>query len=689
MKVFGVLLATALTIPTFGYGQSASPASGEEIVVTGQRISNVGTPVSASAGAITLEQVQDYPVLRPGELLQLVPGLVVVAHAAAGKANQYYLRGFELDHGDMFLTWVDGVPVNMVTHAHGPGYTDINWLIPEMVERIDYAKGPYYADKGDFANAGAADFHLMDSLPGALFKEEIGGEGYARLLAMDSIKAGPGTLVFAAEYMHDDGPWTVANNYRRRNGIIRYSQGDKADGFSVTAQGYRGNWLGGDQVPLRAITDGSIPTYDVINPTTGGTTSRYSLSGEWHETDDSGSTHVQLYGVHYTLDLFSDFTYFLADPVNGDEIRENDRRWIFGGHAEREFDGNYLGQSTQDRFGVEVRSDQIHLFLDNVLNRQLLSHVRADQVTERMYSPWWENKIDWNDWFSTVLGVRGDLMTYSDNSDNALNSGSGSDFKPSPKIGLNFGPWAKTSFYIQAGVGISSQDVRGIVGTVVPGPGGGQPAVQTLPITRNRGAEIGVHSTLVPGLDTALAVWTLESANEFIFDGDTGAVDASGRPGRRYGVEWNNRWQPLSWLDVTANFAISRAHYLDQNNPLGNQIPESVRSMVSGEINFHDLEWLPGATATLGWRYLGPRYLIEDGSEQSKPAPVFNAKLQYEVTPAVTVSLQILNLLNTHYYDAEYYYVSRLPGESLDGVAGHMVHPGEPREFRLSIAEQF
>jgi outer membrane receptor protein involved in Fe transport len=673
--------------------QDASPQL-ETIVVTGARASNLATASSASAGTITGTQVSELPILRPAEILQLVPGMVVVAHAAGGKANQYYLRGFELDHGDMFLTEVDGVPVNLVSHAHGPGYTDLNWLIPELIAGVDYTKGPYYADKGDFANAGSANIRMVDSLPQALFKQEIGSDGYARLLGADSLNVGLGTLLLGAEYMHDDGPWTVGNNYRRRNGLIRYSQGDVSDGFSLTFQGYRGNWSGGDQVPLRGLDEGLYPRYAVLNPDTGGTSSRYSLYGNWHETDDNGRTNAVLYAVHYTLDLRSDFTYFL-DP-NGDEIRQNDRRWIYGGHIDRSFDGNYLGNDTRDRIGVELRDDDIHNSLNHVIDGQPYYHVRFDQIDQTMISPWWENKVAWTDWFSTTVGVRADVLIYADHSDTTGNSGNGVAWKPSPKVGMRFGPWDETDIYVQAGLGISSEDIRGVTSTVSPGPaafGGGAPVSPTLPLTRNRGAEIGVHTKVIPGLDTTLSLWVLESQNEFVFDGDSGAVDASGRPGRRYGIEWNNRWQPTDWLDVTADAAISRAQYLDQNNPLGNQIPESVRWTASGEATIHDLSWLPAASATLGWRYLGPRYLIEDASIQSKPSLVFNGRLSYDLTPNLKLGLEILNLFDTRYFDAQYYYATRLASELAtvgpEGENGYVVHPGEPREFRFSIIERF
>jgi hypothetical protein len=694
-RIFGVVCLAMLPLGSSADTSAPSPDA-DTILVTGRRMSELGTEVSASAGTITDAQVAEQPTLRPAEILQLVPGLVVVQHAAGGKANQYYLRGFEMDHGDMFLTWVDGVPVNEVSHAHGPGYTDLNWLVPEFVDHIDFEKGPYYADRGDFASAGAADIHLIRSVPSAVLKEEVGTDGWVRVLGADSAVVGSGTLLLGAEYSHYDGPWIDGENYRKRNGIVTYSGGDTANGFAITAQAYRGNWLGNDQIPLAAIEAGQVPLYGSEDPSTGGTSSRYSLYGRWHETDAAGTTRATLYAVHYTLDLFANFTDDLFFPAEGDGQRQNDRRWTYGGHVERDLTGGYLGQGTTDRLGFELRDDDAHTFLDRVEDRVQWAHVRADDVGEIMISPWYENNIAWTDWFSTVAGMRADVLVYGDHSDTALNSGNGIAWRPSPKVGARLGIRPDTDFYIQAGLGISSEDIPGVTSTVQPGPfspagplGGGIAATPQPPLTRNRGAEIGIHTRTIPGLDSTVSLWTLESQDEFVYDGDIGAVTGSGRPGRRWGIEWNNRWQPTGWIDVTADVALSRAHYLDQDDPAGNRIPESVRAMTAGQVTLHDLVWPPDTKWTIGWRYLGPRFLTEDATIQSRPSLVFNAKAQYDVTPRISIGGEILNLFNAHYDDAEYWYQYRLPGQPPDGETGYVVHPSEPLELRISITERF
>ncbi len=693
LLAFSCLAGIAVSIPGWACAQGID-ATPTMVVIKGNRTSMLSTTKSSSAGTITKTQVSEYPVLRPGEVLQLVPGVVVVAHAAAGKANQYYLRGFQLDHGDMFLTEVDGVPVNMVTHAHGPGYTDLNWLIPEMIEGIDYSKGPYYADKGDFDNAGSANIRLADAPP-AQIKVETGGDGYGRIFGTDTLALGTGRLSGAVEYMHDDGPWTVKNNYRRYNGQLRYSVGDSANGYSVTLQGYSGIWNGGDQIPLRGVEEGLYSRFAVLDPNTGGSSTHYSLAAQWHETDAGGRTLAQIYALNYSLNLFSNFTYDI-DP-NGDEIDERDSRWSYGGKIERDINGSYLGEGTVDRFGVQLRYDDIGLTLNHTIARQLYYHVLSDRVFEAMLSPWWENTTHWNDKLTSTIGLRLDNLGYQVNSDTAANSGRGTQAVLSPKFGLHYKIGSKTDVFYQAGYGISSEDVRGATETVTPGPtayGGGESVVPTAAITRNRGEEIGLHTSLIPGLDTTASFWVLMSDNEFVFDGDSGAVAASGRPGQRAGFEWNNRWQPTDWLDVTGDIAISSARYTDKNNPVGDEIPESVRFMTNGEATLHDLKGLPDTSFTLGWRYLGPRYLIEDGSIMSSAATTYNLRVSHSVTPHLSLTLSVLNLLNGKYYDAEYYYGSCLKGENCaatngQGIPDHMIHPGERREFRLALAKTF
>ncbi|MEZ5283209.1 MAG: TonB-dependent receptor [Vicinamibacterales bacterium] len=280
----------------------------------------LGIAHAASEGAVTGAEVAMRPVQRAGEVLEAVPGLVVSQHTGEGKANQYYLRGFNLDHGTDFATTVAGLPVNLPTHAHGHGYTDANFLIPELVGGIQYTKGGYDAASGDFSSAGTASVRYLNVLDRPIVSASSGGQGWARALAAVSHRAGPGDLLVAVERAADDGPWVRPDAYRRTNGVMRYSGRRGVQAFSLTALGYTGRWNGTDQVPARAVADGRLDRFGGIDQTTGGTTSRAALIGQWQLSGGRSVTSATASLQHVALDLFSNFTYFLDDPVNGDQF---------------------------------------------------------------------------------------------------------------------------------------------------------------------------------------------------------------------------------------------------------------------------------------------------------------------------------------------------------------------------------
>src|SRR5438128_10397194 len=296
-------LVASLLAPALARAEDASPDTryGEEIEVTGHYENAVGSSDAASAGRITNQLVEDRPILRPGEVLELVPGLVITQHSGAGKANQYFLRGFNLDHGTDFLTTLDGMPVNLRTHAHGQGYTDLNFLVPELVQRVDYYKGPYFASKGDFASAGAVDIRYAVSLPKNLVEVSGGSFLYGRTLFAGSPEVSDGKLLYALELFHNDGPWVDPDDYRRLNGVLRYSRRTGDAKWSVMAMGYYGLWNATDQIPQRGVQSGQIDRFGAIDPTDGGKTYRFSLSGEYQRDLGSPSFQASVYAVKYKL----------------------------------------------------------------------------------------------------------------------------------------------------------------------------------------------------------------------------------------------------------------------------------------------------------------------------------------------------------------------------------------------------
>src|SRR5687767_540718 len=260
----------------------------DEVLVTARKHRLLGKVGSSSQGTVTRMQLETRPVLRTGELLETVPGLVVTQHSGDGKANQYFLRGFNLDHGTDLATRVDGIPVNMHTHGHGQGYTDINFVIPELLDRIEYKKGTYYADEGNFSAAGAVDLHYRRTLDDTLLSLTLGEDSYARGLFAGSAAMAGGDVLWGLDYGVTDGPWQLEEDLRRLNALVKLSSGESGDGYSVTASAYDGTWTSTDQIPERAIASGLLDRFGFIDPTNGGESHRYSLSfdvarpvGDW------------------------------------------------------------------------------------------------------------------------------------------------------------------------------------------------------------------------------------------------------------------------------------------------------------------------------------------------------------------------------------------------------------------------
>jgi hypothetical protein len=328
------------------------------------------------------------PASRVGELLEVVPGLIVTQHSGEGKANQYFLRGFNLDHGTDLAITVDGMPVNMPSHGHGQGYADINFLIPELVRSVDIRKGPYSADQGDFASAGAVGIDYLNRLPKNIAEITFGSFGYQRALAAGSSAVGDGTLLAAIEANKYNGPWDVPDNVRKLNGVLRYSQGTATDGFMLSAMAYSNGWNSTDQVPQRAIDQGVIGRFGSLDATDGGTSSRFSLSSNWAQSSEFGQSKVSAYVVNSSLRLFNNFTYFLDDPVNGDQFSQLDRRTLYGFNASHSFDVRFAGIETQTRIGLQTRADDIHVGLFRTLQRATLSTVREDNVREGNFGLW-------------------------------------------------------------------------------------------------------------------------------------------------------------------------------------------------------------------------------------------------------------------------------------------------------------
>jgi outer membrane receptor protein involved in Fe transport len=665
--------------------QPSQPASAASGVTSGSAASGPSDlqPTAASEMRVSGEAFNARPASRVGELLEVVPGLIVTQHSGEGKANQYFLRGFNLDHGTDLAITVDGMPVNMPSHGHGQGYADINFLIPELVRSVDIRKGPYSADQGDFASAGAVGIDYLNRLPKNIAEITFGSFGYQRALAAGSSAVGDGTLLAAIEANKYNGPWDVPDNVRKLNGVLRYSQGTATDGFMLSAMAYSNGWNSTDQVPQRAIDQGVIGRFGSLDATDGGTSSRFSLSSNWAQSSEFGQSKVSAYVVNSSLRLFNNFTYFLDDPVNGDQFSQLDRRTLYGFNASHSFDVRFAGIETQTRIGLQTRADDIHVGLFRTLQRATLSTVREDNVREGNFGLWADTTTRWTDWLRTTVGIREDYFAGRVSSDTPQNSGSAQAAMTSPKAGIVLGPWYKTEFYGNAGYGLHSNDIRGA--TISVDPNDKVTPLDRVPLlVRSKGAEIGIRTRAIPDLSSSLAVFVLDFGSELLFVGDAGTTEPS-RPSRRIGVEWTNQYKMRPWMTLDLDIAYTSARFTDFD-PAGDRIPGAPAMVASGGITFGaDTGWF----GALRGRYFGPRPLIEDGSVRSQSSLIFNARAGYRFDNGLKLQLDVLNLFNAQTDQIEYYYVSRLPGEPIDGVADRHVHPAEPLAVRLSLAGRF
>ncbi|HXG90502.1 MAG TPA: TonB-dependent receptor [Vicinamibacterales bacterium] len=639
----------------------------------------VGIAQSASQGAITARQLDARPIMRAGEVLETVPGVVISQHSGEGKANQYYLRGFNLDHGTDFATTVAGIPVNTPTHGHGHGWSDLNFLIPELVSGVQFSKGPYFADQGDFATAGAANINYTNRLGGPIVRIGGGGQGFGRAMAAASPALGSGHLLGAIEVQHNDGPWEQPDDYRKINGLVRYSQGDTLNGFSATVMGYRGTWNATDQVPARAIERGLIGRFGAIDASDGGEAYRYSGAVEWQRTRGNGSTKLTAYGMGTDLNLFSNFTYFLDDPENGDQFQQADHRFVSGAKLSHRRLGRWAGHSMQNTVAVQVRNDDIgNVALYHTRQRQILDTVRQDSVLQTSMAGYAQNETGWAPWLRTLAGVRVDGYRFDVEAGEPANSGTEYAGLVSPKGGAVFGPWNGTEFYLNAGFGFHSNDARGA--TITIDPVTGDAAERVTPLARARGAEAGMRSVAIPHLQTSVSLWTLNLDSELLFIGDAGTTEA-GRPSHRYGIEWANYYSPWPWLTFDGDVSLSRAQFTD-DDPAGTFVPGAVATVVSAGVIVDSIRNVFGSVRL---RYFGSRPLIEDDSVRSDPTSLVNLEAGYKFTRSVRLAIDVFNALNAKDSDTDYFYASRLPGEPSEGIEDIHFHPTLPRTARVSL----
>ncbi len=649
-----------------------------EVVVEGRATNLVGIATAASQGYVGQEQLALRPLLRVGEVLETIPGTIVTQHSGSGKANQFFLRGFNLDHGTDFSASLEGVPMNLPTHAHGQGYLDLNSLIPELIDHVEFEKGPQNAEAGDFATAGRADIRLVRRLDDGIAKVEAGADDYYEGLVANSSSVAGGDLLYAVRGRYTDGPWVNPENSGLVSAVAKYSTGTEGNGLSITALGYYQNWDATDQIARRAVEAGQVDRLGALDPTNGGTTGRYTLAGTWATTSRTSQTRVEAFAAAYHLDLFSNFTYFLEDPDQGDQFEQADRRVYAGGGASHRW---MMGPRSITTVGADVRHDQIlGVGLFNTQDRVRVGTVRDDEVAQSTAGAYVRNETRWSDWFRTTAGLRADGFRFDVASDLEVNSGTETDAIVSPKVGVAFGPWRQTEVYANAGLGFHSNDARGT--TIALDPSTLEAVDRVDPLVRTRGAELGLRTAALPGLRSTVALWLIDLDSELVFVGDAGGTEASDAS-RHVGLEVDTYYRATDWLNATLDVALTDSRFTDVGDE--DRIENSIGRIVSAGL-YAGRE--TGPIGALQIRHFGPRPLTGDGNIEADATTLVNAKVGYRLG-AVAVSLDVLNVLDSQDADVSYYYASRLRGEPAEGVEDVHFHPVTPRTARLTVLARF
>lgn len=675
-------LSYFFTVSAHSQDQSSNISELSVMKVTGRASDLLGRTDSASAGVIGQPEFEFRPISRPGELVEVVPGMMATQHSGSGKANQYFLRGFNLDHGTDFSGMVDGVPLNLPSHGHGQGYLDLNSIIPELVDIVEYGKGPYHAEVGDFSSAGYVRFHTKQRMDKGLIKFGFGEDDYYRGVVANSHQLDSGDLLYGAEVNFYEGPWAKDESLNKFNGLLRYTVDDGYKGYAMIATAYHSNWDSTEQIPSRAINQQGYSKLDTIDPTSGGDMERYSLSGNWWLQSEYGETEISAYAVYSDFNLYSNFTYFLNDPINGDQITQRDRRYIFGGEGKHTKYENWFGFDVKNTGGIQIKHDYIpNVGLYKSKARKVISTVTKHEVSQTSIGLYLENEVQWADKFKSILGLRGDIYIYDVESQNiSKNSGQVSATQFSPKLSLVAGPWYDTEYYFNVGYGFHSNDARG--STINIDPETGSPASRVDPIVSTLGAEIGLRNQYIPGLVTTVSLWWLELDSELVFIGDGGSTEASGKS-QRYGVEISNYYKPFDWLTLDFDLALSQSEFTNVSST-EKEVPNSVGRTISGGATID----LPnGLFGSLRVRHFGDMPLTEDGSVHANSTTVVNLSSGYRYK-RYRIELNVLNLFDSGDTDIAYYYESRLAGETA-GINDITSHPVEPRTIRIQMSASF
>ncbi|MFW8590430.1 TonB-dependent receptor [Glaciecola sp. 2405UD65-10] len=669
------ILAAFNTAPSFATDDPDSNI--EHIRIKGNSTTKSGEFVSASQGWVSGETLVERPMLRTGEMLEFIPGMMVTQHSGSGKANQYFLRGFNLDHGTDFTVSVDGMPINMRSHGHGQGYSDLNFVIPEAIDNLSYFKGTYYANIGDFSSAGGAFFELKNSLSHNSASFSLGENGYQRIVSLNQADIAGGKAIAAIEYQTFDGPWTDINeDIRKKNANLRYINEILDGELSINVMLYDNKWNSADQIPQRAVESGIIDSLGSIDTDVGGESSRYSVSGKY----TSDSVNASFYAIDTDLTLFSNFTYFLDNPDVSDQFEQADNRQIYGGEVYTSVPLSISAGSSLT-FGGQWRFDDINnVGLYRTQNLQRTSTIREDAIKSNSYALFAQSNIVLTDDLSLTLGGRYDYLDVEVESDLDANSGSENDGIFTLKAALKYMLSDELTAFANIGQGFHSNDARGATISIDPVS---LDATAPAPLlVKSLGYETGLNFTNNKSFNVSAALWYLELDSELVYVGDAGFTEAS-RPSERYGAELSAYY----WFGhhLTADFeaAYTKARFSDAVNGEGDYIDGTVPGVVSAGATYYQQSNQQGFSYTLRARYLSSRTVDSFDSITPPSTFIVNTQIAYKQADW-DLSLEILNTLNSDDHDIDYFYASRLPGEPEEGIEDLHYHPVEPRSLRLT-----
>jgi outer membrane cobalamin receptor len=656
-------------------GPQAFQRDGEKVVIFGRAEQQIGEAMSASEGVVGYADLSVRPITRAAELVEVIPGMIATEHSSGGKANQYFLRGFNLDHGTDFAGFIDGVPINQRSHPHMSGYLDLNFLMADLVQRVEFKKGIQYADNGDYSAAGSARFITYDKLQNNYVQVRADAEEYLASAA-GSWDVGDGTLLAAVSREWGDGSFDLPADLNKNIAYLKYTQPLGDAKLRLGFIGYQNDWVATDQIPLRAVQDGTITRFGFIDPTNGGESRRYIAHAglEWNDASVIG------YAQKSELNLFHNFTYFI-DPVLGDQVEQVEDRVAAGLRAQMGREFELFSFKAQGRVGADIHAD----WLDESSLYRTTARVRTSAISENAVDVisadiWGDITLHWSDRFRTILGLRADYLDGEVDTPVAANQGSDSGVQWSPKVSIAYQVSDNFELYAGAGYGFHSNNIIGVVQTA--DPVAGTPVDSPTLFSESRGGEIGVRWEPGSNLNVSAAAFILDFDSELIYVGDAGISEPSD-PTRRYGIETAVFWNPVDWLAIDASYAYSHSRFKDAPANL-DRVPNTVEGVAAAGIT-----WLPGDgwEGSLRVRYLGPAPLIEDNSVRSDSTTLVNAGIGKEFG-RFKVEFDVLNLLEAEDYDMVYFYESQLATEAAPVEDIHF-HPTHPRTLRLTARMTF